>query len=564
MAYLALAPPSSPDVTFNPMKELTNLKVHRVTNSNDGGIFPPPATCRFDQLMSKYGLPAAVLCSTPIHILNDDVLLNIFYLCKPQLLNEDEVDTAPILQGGEWIRERWWYKIAQVCRRWRYLILTSPSHLGLCLVCTYDTPVEDMLAHSPPLPIILDYVDDSRRVSTEDEEGILLALQHRDRVRRIRLHMPVQDLQRLIVAIHDEFPMLEYLFIEPLCRHRRGLILPQTFRAPHIRYLILSNFAFSIGSPLLTTPMDLVTLSLQNIHPYVYFHPNALLQRLPLMPLLETLQIAFHSLPTHDIQMQLLDTPITTHVTLPNLRWFAFGGTNTYLETLLPWMTTPLLERLQIKFVHQLTFSVPRLLQFMNTAENLRFGSAMLAFYNEFISMRVYPHKGARMYAFYLQVTCKQRAWQVASAAQLFNALRTVFSTVEDLTLEYWGSLEWHDEADRMRWHELLRPFSNVKSLHVDNGLVRVLSRFLQTDDGESPLELLPELKELSYIPMDDLCDIFTPFINARQNAGHPVTLIRYNFENFCGERRVRRAAAVEAWREATIFENIIVATLFS
>ncbi|KAH9987607.1 hypothetical protein BJV74DRAFT_796458 [Russula compacta] len=431
MAYLA--PPSSPDLTFNLPNDLT---VHRVTNTND-----------------------EVLHSTPIHTLNDDVLLNIFYFCQPLLLNGDEAGTARVLQGGEWIRERWWYKPAQV-----------------------------------------------------------------------------QDLQRLLVAICEEFPMLEYLYIGPPAKYSTGLTLPQTFRAPHLRHFVLSNFAFPIGSPLLATPMDLVTLSLQNIHPFVYFRPNALLQRLALMPLLETLQITFHS-PPSDVQRQLLDTPIMTHITLLNLRWFAFGGTSAYVEALLPWITTPLLDKLQIKFFHQFTFSVPRLLQFMTTTENLKFSSATLAFYNEGISMRVYPHKGARMFAFYSYVTCIYLDWQVASAAQLFNALRTVFSMVGDLTLEYRRysiPLEWRDEADRMRWRELLRSFSNVKSLHVDDGLVRELSRSLQIDYGESPLELLPELKELSYIASGDFGDIFTPFINARRNAGHPVTLIRYNLGKFC------------------------------
>ena len=327
--------------------------------------------------------------------------------------------------------------------------------------------------------------------------------------------------------------MLEYLYIEPPGRHRRGLILPQTFRAPRICHLILLNFAFPIGSPLLMTPMDLVTLSLQNIHPSGYFHPSALIRRLALMPLLETLRITFYSpLPSRDVQRQLLDTPITTYVTLPNLRWFGFGGISAYLEAILPWMTTPLLEKLQIMFSHQLTFSVPRLLQFMNTTENLRLRSATLAFYHWAVTMRVYPHEGARMYALYSHVTGRHLDWQVASAAQIFNALGAIFSTVEDLTLEYWRHsilLEWRDEADRMQWRDMLRPFSNLKTLHVGHELIEGLSRSLQVYDGESPMELLPGLKELSYTAAadDDAVDAFTAFINAHQNAGHPVTLVR-------------------------------------
>jgi len=36
----------------------------------------------------------------------------------------------------------------------------------------------DMLAHSLPLPLAIDYVEEDREITTEDEGGILLALQH--------------------------------------------------------------------------------------------------------------------------------------------------------------------------------------------------------------------------------------------------------------------------------------------------------------------------------------------------------------------------------------------------
>ncbi|KAH9959302.1 hypothetical protein BC827DRAFT_1268851 [Russula dissimulans] len=133
-----------------------------------------------------------------------------------------------------------------------------------------------MLAHSPPLPLVLDYIHISREVSVEDEEGTPLALQHRDRVRRVRLEMPVERLQKLVMSIDDEFQTLEYLYIMPPAKHDTGLILPETLRAPHLRHLMLRNFAFPIRSPLLT---GLVTLSLKCIHPSAYFSPNDLLRR---------------------------------------------------------------------------------------------------------------------------------------------------------------------------------------------------------------------------------------------------------------------------------------------
>ena len=113
-----------------------------------------------------------------IHILDDDSLLNIFYLYRPFFLGEDEKEEADRLVGGwgRWDRGRWWYRLAHVCQRWRNLILGSASYLGLSLVCTNGTPVETMLAHSPPLPLTVDYIG-SDRLTAEDEEGILLSLE---------------------------------------------------------------------------------------------------------------------------------------------------------------------------------------------------------------------------------------------------------------------------------------------------------------------------------------------------------------------------------------------------
>ena len=470
---------------------------------------------------------------SPIHILDNDSVLNIFQHYRPIILEEDENDDDRILEGGEWGRERWWYKLAHVCRRWRYLILASASHLRLHLVCTYGTPVADMLAHSPPLPLVIDHVDDDHDITTEQEEGIVLALQLRDRVRRLRLQMPIPNLERLITTLGDEFPVLDYLYVTVPTKDKTNLVLPQTFQAPQLRHLVLDNVVCPIGSPLLTPTMGLLTLSLLNIQPSAYFSPNDLLQRLSLMPQLETLGIVFHSpVSKRHIERQLLNTPIMAHVTLPSLQWFGFKGASAYLEALLPRMTTPILEKLQILFFNQLTYPVPHLLQFINTAETLTFRRARIAFDEEGVSIRVYPHQGAKLYTLYVEVGCKPIDWQVASAAHIFNTLRTAFLTVDHLTLEYNGSfipLEWGHEVDRRPWRELLRSFSNVKILRVGVGddFVRQLSRSLQLEDGELPLELLPEMEELSYSAIDDDDTAFTAFIDARQNSGRPVTLIR-------------------------------------
>jgi hypothetical protein len=105
-----------------------------------------------------------------------------------------------------------------------------------------------------------------------------------------------------------------------------------------------------------------------------------------------------------------------------------------------------------------------------------------------------------------------------------------MFSAVEYLVLQHKvhsESSEEHNEVDRTEWRKLLRPFSNVKTLRIEKELVKDLSRCLQLEDGELPLELLPELQELRTFGSSDTGDAFTSFIDARRNAGRPVTLIR-------------------------------------
>jgi hypothetical protein len=469
-----------------------------------------------------------------IHVLDDDSLLHIFYLYRPFLLGEDQGDLAR-LWGGEpsWARGRWWYKLVHVCRRWRSVILGSAPYLELFLVCTNGTHVADMLAYSLPLPLVVDY--SGRNIAAKDEEGIILALNQRDRVRRVRFRLPATILQKFIAVIEEEYPILEYLIISfPTEDKSTILIFPEALQAPQLCHLSLRGFGLPIGSRLLTTGVGLVTLHLVMVHPSTYFYPNTLIQWISLMPQLEMLVIIFISpIPGRDVERQLTHMPTIAPVTLPNLRHFVFHGVNTYSEALITRINVPRLEKLRIQFINQLTFFVPCLLQLMNTAENLRFHAANVTFFDHKVEAAIYPHGeivDAEMYAFAISVYCWHLDWQVSSATQISSLLGQIFSLVENLTFQYEEhshSSEEHNQVDRTEWRRLLRPFRNVKTIRIVGGLVEELSFCLKLEDGELPLELLPELNELTYYGRGNTGDAFTPFIDARRNAGRPVTLVR-------------------------------------
>ena len=85
-------------------------------------------------------------------MLDNDALLNIFYFYQPapSLSSENERDAIISLGGGNWNLEHWWYSLAQVCHRWRCVVFESAFFLGASLVCTYGTPLADILAYLPP------------------------------------------------------------------------------------------------------------------------------------------------------------------------------------------------------------------------------------------------------------------------------------------------------------------------------------------------------------------------------------------------------------------------------
>ena len=466
------------------------------------------------------------LHTASIHILDDDSLLNVFYLYRPFLLGEDEDEDDRLIGGNEgWDRERWWYKLADVCQRWRNVVLGSAAYLSISLVCTSGTPVAYMLANSPPLPLVVEYIlgEDG---TAENGEAAILALKQYDRVRHVRLAMPPTSLQKFITTMSDEYSILEYLIIwHPLEDKTAILTFPETLQAPHLRHLMLVGFALPMGSRLLTTAVGLVTLSLSMLNPSTYFHPNTLLQWLSLMPQLETFRISF-DFPDRSRRMGGQFTH-TAPVTLPNLRVFTFSGVTAYLEALLYRISAPRLEKLRIGFFNQLTFSVPRLLHFVGTTENLRFKTAQFKFSDRNVGVGVYPREDAEMYTISIVVNCYHLDWQVSSAAPITIALGPMFSAVEQLTVahEVHGqSSEEHNEVDRNEWRKLLYSFRNVKTLRVAEGLVEELTRCLQLDDGELPLELLPELQELIYIASGDA---FTSFVEARKVVGRSITVLR-------------------------------------
>ncbi|KAI0263325.1 hypothetical protein BGY98DRAFT_1182110 [Russula aff. rugulosa BPL654] len=350
-------------------------------------------------------------------------------------------------------------------------------------------------------------------ITAEDKEGIFLALTNLI-ASLYPCSVVFQDLQKFIMVIDHELPILEYLVVRMTRDHDATFVFPETIRAPRLRHLVLDS---------------LVKLCLFMGDSSTFINPNSLLQWISPLSQLETLEITIF--PNRKMGTQPSHTPTITHATLPYLRLLNFRGVCAYLEVLIRQIATPRLERLRVMFSEQHSYSIPCLAQFMNTTENkrLRFDSAKFEFSDDGVRLVTYPHEDNKWCSFSISVDCWDFTGDTSHITQIVDALGQVFSAVKHLVLVY-VEPHWSPEKhfgyglDRTEWHKILRPFSNVKNLRVNQGLVEEFSRYLRLDDGVLPPEILPELQGLTYSGNSNPGDAFTSFIDARQNAGRPVS----------------------------------------
>ena len=112
------------------------------------------------------------------------------------------------------MREPWRYKVEQICQTWRHLVFAHISYLHLCLVCTHGTS-EAVHPSPPPFLPDINYLDEDH-LTTEDKGDVILAMRHRDHIRRVRLEISVPNLQRFIMAMDEIFPVLNCLYLAPM------------------------------------------------------------------------------------------------------------------------------------------------------------------------------------------------------------------------------------------------------------------------------------------------------------------------------------------------------------
>jgi hypothetical protein len=218
---------------------------------------------------------------------------------------------------------------------------------------------------------------------------------------------------------------------------------------------------------------------------------------------------------------------------LPILTQLRFKGVAEYLEDLVARINAPLLDKLSITFFHQLTFDCPQLTQFISHAPKFKaHGEARVVFSNHDVTVTLPQTFDGELK---LGISCRQSDWQLSSVAQVCNSPfpQALIPTVEYLYIQSksW-QLHWQDDIEKDQWVELFHPFAAVKDLYISLEFMPSIAPALQELVGER--EVLPALQTLflekphSSGPVQEAVG---QFVAARQLAGHPIAIYRWEKE---------------------------------
>jgi hypothetical protein len=209
-----------------------------------------------------------------------------------------------------------------------------------------------------------------------------------------------------------------------------------------------------------------------------------------------------------------------------------FKGVSEYLEDLVAWIDAPLLDTLKITFFHQLVFDTPQLTQFISRTPQFKAYNEARVVFSDWLVWGTLPPTLNR--ALELAVSCRQSDWQLSSLAQVCSSSfpQALILAVEHLYIQSGVSQRrWQGDIESSQWLELLRPFTAVKALYISSEFVPHVVPTLQELVGERLTEVLPALQTLFLkepLPSGPVQEIIGQFVAARQLAGHPITVSRW------------------------------------
>ena len=457
-----------------------------------------------------------------IDALPDDVLLETFEFC----LGKDDPD---YLDDGH--NYDGWQTLVHVCRRWRWIVFTSPRRLDLKLYCTRQRSVNSKtLDIWPALPIVISAIGVQ---SKEGATNVIAALRHHNRVCKIHYHQFQESLLEEFAAIDEPFPALTSLVLVSYAPNVP--VLPDSFlggSAPRLRSLALYGIPYPSIGKLLSSTTNLVRLILWNIPHSGYISPETIVPCLSMLPRLGSLDLGFRD-PRSPARRASRHPPPLTRVVFPSLTYLEFHGNSEYLEDILSQIETPMLNQSRFLFFNQLVFDTPLLGHFIRRTETfMTIRTARVGFYSSAVwvtfSAQEMASNDSRTLT--LSISCKPLDWQLSALPQVLNSFLPSLSTLESLEIVV-SRQDWQGEIDVIQWREFFHPFTSVKIMTLqDEASVRLVVPALRELSGERATEVLPALQNLFLAtsgssPLRPLKESIEEFIATRQLYGQPVTL---------------------------------------
>jgi hypothetical protein len=273
-------------------------------------------------------------------------------------------------------------------------------------------------------------------------DNIVAALEHNDRIYQLNLvDILESQFEKVLAALQRPFPTLIRLGLKPKDSSRFILTSFLGGSAPHLQKLYLENIPFPGLPNLLLSATHLVRLDLCRIPNSGYFSPEAMVTALSTLTRLETLIIKFEFLLVHPDLKGGHQTSLKRTL-LPVLTELSFKGFDEYLEDLVAWLDTPLLDKLSIAFDCLWKSETPQITQFISRAPKLKAYNKAHVAISDWDVLVSFPQTFGE--ALELRIRCNQLDSQLLTLARVCSSsfLQSFIPAVERLyILDHWITL---------------------------------------------------------------------------------------------------------------------------
>ena len=379
-----------------------------------------------------------------------------------------------------------------------------------------------------------------------DDDNIAAALEHPNRVHRIKICAAGPLSSDVAIVFQRSFPALKHLDLEwdftaasRPAHYSRGLQIPGNFlggSSQLLRHLRLKRISFPQLPVFLLSTHNLVTLELKSISENDYIPTEAIVSSLATLTRLETLSITFYEAPPNQNDSRP-DLPL--RAILPALTDFRYRGYCEYLENFLAQITAPRLDTLRIEYYPD-DIEAPQLSQFIDRTSSLKlnkFRHAEVTFYPIAVGVQLdfsqeFPH--AQLSLDFLNVQWLHE--QVPYVTDVLGQLVPTFPNVDHLSSH--GDNVDSRKMESADWLPFFHLFQSVKALHLSGGVAAYIVSALEQASVEMVAEVLPALNliwldEEGNQEDDEPVGSTERFLNLRQLLDRPVTVVDTKDEYF-------------------------------